>query len=265
MRLIELPFAYTYLSRLKNYRGLVGYITREWIPLIVTLQIFYSAKWWLSSIMFMGFLSVYECGYLVNDLARTAEERGGNRVDRLQINVVPFWFSHMFVFAAVVGILFLLRGRLFAMSFAGLGMLVLGILLFHSSRWTRSVPFLRIFTFAVLAVYKFAPVVIPQVPFADGQSLLMAVFLCYGFARVIVYGLRKFGDSGSQTTVERFFGLFECIALMTFGPILFASRWESPRAQAVTLIWGLYCAVAASLLGLHLLRMKFLKQAEQLF
>ena len=206
MRLIELPFAYTYLSRLKNYRGLVGYITREWIPLIVTLQIFYSAKWWLSSIMFMGFLSVYECGYLVNDLARTAEERGGNRVDRLQINVVPFWFSHMFVFAGRSRHTFFASRAFICDEFCGARYAGVRHSTISQQPLDSQCPFSAYFYVrGPSGLHKFAPVVIPQVPFADGQSLLMAVFLCYGFARVIVYGLRKFGDSGSQTTVERFF------------------------------------------------------------
>src|ERR1700693_4858809 len=101
MRLIELPFAYTYLSRFRNYRGLVSYLAHEWFPLIITLQVIYSAKWWLSGLMFMGFLSLYECGYLLNDLAETAHEPGGNRIEGLRIDAASFWLSHLVVFASV--------------------------------------------------------------------------------------------------------------------------------------------------------------------
>ncbi len=265
MRLIELPFAYIFRTRLKNYRSLIGYVAREWVPLIITLQVAYSAQWWLCSAMFIGFLSLYECGYLVNDLLDLGDEPGGNRIERLQIRLLPFWFSHLFVFASVTGMLFLIRGARFGLNFAGLGAMVFGVLLIHSVRSVRSVPFLRIFTFTILAVYKFAPVVVPQVPLADGQTLLMAVFLCYGFPRAMFYAIRKLGNSESRTAVERSFVFFECAALIVFGPILVTVRWETPRETAISLIWVLYCATAALFLGLNLLRLRFSKHAEQPF
>jgi hypothetical protein len=265
VRLIELPFGYTYLSRLKNYRALVGYLTREWIPLIVTLQVAYSAEWWVSIVMFLGFLSLYECGYLVNDIADSSNELGGNRIKGLRINGLLFWLSHLFVFVFAAGLLWLIRGQRFAANFAGLGVLVCGVLMLHTSLSTRRFRFLRISTFTVLAVYKFAPIVLPQVSFAGGQSLLMAVFLCYGFPRVIVYGLRKFGDAEARRTVEEFFRWFEFAGLVCFGPILATARLETREAMAVTLIFALYCIISGLFMGLHLVRVKFSRQREQAF
>lgn len=270
MRLTELPFAYTYLSRLGNYRAVAGYVAHEWFPLIITLWIAYSVPLWITAVMFFGFLSIYELGYLVNDLSESACEPGGNRIEDLRIkdlriNVLLFSFCHIFAFMLVAGLLFWFKGPGFAMRYSGLGVLVFGILLLHSSRLTRRIRFLRIFTFTVLAVYKFAPIVLPQVSWPDGQLLLMAVFLCYGFPRVIVYTVRKFGEPEAQATMQESFRGFQLAGLIAFAPILITVRLETRDAIAFTLIFALYFVICVSSFGLHLVRVKSLKQAAQAF
>jgi len=264
MQLIDFPFAYTYLTRLKNYRAVCTVAMYEWTPLAIVLKLIYDVDVGFIALMLAGWLALYECGYVINDQSDSSREMGGDRLQGFRINTRRFWISHALVFTTSLGTIWILYGEKTTAVFASVCAIVFCVFLFHTSQWVRRVRFLRIATFSTLAMYKFAPLILPSVPVFDSQLILMATFLCYGFPRVVVYALRKFGHSDNSVAAERSGPLLGWASTIAFGPLLLAQRWDTSYARAVALIWLCYGITATSFLISRQVRSSILKQAQTL-
>ncbi|HEY1804606.1 MAG TPA: hypothetical protein VGG45_08995 [Terracidiphilus sp.] len=105
---------------------------------------------------------------------------------------------------------------------------------------------MRIFTFALLYIYKFAPVVFPQVPRGDAQWILTSIFLCWGLWRFVFYVLVKFG--GPETTHGQDFDplrLLHPVSLVVCAPLILAGGLETPSSKASILLLLIYATIAA--------------------
>lgn len=257
MQLASFPFGYMFVVRLRTRFRIISFFLTEWLPLAVALKVAYGVSFWFTVLMLAGNFSLYECGHFFNDLADSANDTNGDHLQGRRIGVAGFVISHAALFLAVVATVFLVKGPRFALTFAVLSILVLLAFLWHTTRRPRSFRFLRIFTFALLYLYKFAPVVVPQVPLTDALWVLCALFFCWGLWRVLFYTLVKFG--GSLTSRGDDFDPFRLLHLTSLAICapLFLSGWMStPRETASTMIWLIYAAIAGLRTGVQLTHWK---------
>jgi len=243
---INLPLVYTYVTRVGDRRGLITHLAHGWIPLIVVLNIVYFSHVWLTLIMLIGLQSLYECGYLINDTADSAVEPGGNRLNDRRIDLAKFWSLRLLVFMVVAVVLLMERGIRFAVEFAVPSVLVFAVLWWHTTRRPRRFRYLRIWTFAILAIYKFSPAVLPQIPLADAQLLLLALFLCSGVERIVFYTLEKFGEAVDDVggRADRELVKLADITLIIFAPLLISTHWSIAYRKASCILWLWYASIA---------------------
>jgi len=233
------------IVRLRTPARVASFVLTEWVPVALVLTVVYSSQLWVTFLMLVGNFALYECGYLVNDLADSVSEPNGDHLEGRQVNLAVFWTSHLSFFAIVIAVLYFARGGKFALTYGTLAVLVLMGFLWHTSRRPRSLRFLRIFTFAILYLYKFSPVVVPQVPLKDAQWLLVAIFLCWGLWRFVFYILGKLG--GPETCHGQDFDplrLLHPMSLFLCAPLLLAGGFGSLSSRASTLLWIIYAGVA---------------------
>jgi 4-hydroxybenzoate polyprenyltransferase len=69
MWLANLPFGYMYVVRLRTPVRAISLVLLEWVPVALALKLVYSASLWITASMLAGNFALYECGYLINDLA----------------------------------------------------------------------------------------------------------------------------------------------------------------------------------------------------
>lgn len=246
MWLANLPFGYMYIVRLRTPSRAASLILAEWVPVTIALTLVYSAPLWLIAVMLAVNFAVYESGYFINDIADSAAEPNGDHLEGRRINTAVFFGSRIAMFLIAVAILIFAKGPRFALTYATLSILVLAGFIWHTSRRPKRLRFLRIFTFTLLYLYKFAPIVIPLVPLSDATWILTSLFLCWGLWRVIFYILGKFG--GSNTSRGQDFDpirLLHPMSLLICGPLLLANGFHSPFAKASCLIWLSYTMLAA--------------------
>jgi hypothetical protein len=151
-----LPFFYTYYTRLGNIRALIAYLAWD-------LFLPYSAIYYYSGfrslfqvfLMFIGFISLYECGYYYNDTRSTRYEIGGDRLNNVSIKPVPFVSSRMITFLMVL-ILLLLDNTVNVLSYFMMTIFIVILLFVHSSQMVHKISLARLFTFTGLAFYRSA-------------------------------------------------------------------------------------------------------------
>lgn len=253
MQLASLPFGYMIVVRLRTRFRVVSFFLTEWIPLALALKIAYGASFWFTLLMLAGNFTAYECGHFFNDLADSAKDINGDHLEGRGIGVVGFVLSHLIVFLTVVAGVCFVKGFRFALTYAALSVLVLLAFLWHTTRWPRSFRFLRLFSFACLYLYKFAPVVVPLVPLTDALWILAGLFFCWGLWRVLFYTLVKFG--GPLTAIGGDFDplrLLHLTSLVVCAPLLLSGWFKTPRNAATTVLWLAYAGLAILRTGIQL-------------
>lgn len=253
MQLASLPFGYMFVVRLRTRFRIVSFFLTEWLPLALALTVAYGASFWFTILMLAGNFSLYECGHFFNDLADSSSDPNGDHLEGRQIGVAGFVISHVLLFLGIVAATFFLKGFQFGLTYAILAVLLLLVFFWHTTRRPRSFLFLRIFTFACLYLYKFAPIVVPQIPLADALWILSSLFLCWGLWRVLFYTLVKFGkiltSSGGDFDPFR---LLHLTSLVICAPLLLSGWMSTPRTTASTVIWLTYAAIAVLRTSLQL-------------
>lgn len=217
-----IPLLYTWHTRIDGIPGLVGFVTWEFLVPFFSLLLLVPVNPAAFTLLFVGFMTLYECGYLVNDSADSRNESGGNRLAGLSIRKSEFYIIRLSLFLLVVIAAFSILGANEVFLFIGSVLFITSLLLLHSSTLLYRRKLTRLFSFTGLACYKYAPYVLPFAGIAEGSKILMALFLCYGFPRVLIYGFRKFGGgvshaiTGCQMTLQG-------AAIMVFLPLLVAA------------------------------------------
>jgi hypothetical protein len=249
---LYIPLWYTYRTRFRSVGGAVRFLLLNPTPITVVLYVVYKVEVWVTIVTTVGVLAGYECGYLLNDQTDSCREPGGDRLGAIRLRTGFFCLFRVGLICVSAGVFSLLTGVEETLLFATLTSLLIGVLWVHSSAWIRKTAFLRIMTFAFLAFYKFGPICIPVIGWRAAKPLLVAIFLSYGFSRVVVYGLRKYGTLEHKLLADRSHDLLHGVCLLVFAPVLlsdprgvFSGRWSSSD-----LIWILYFGAWLMIQGL---------------
>ena len=250
-----IPLGYLYRSRLRGYRGVLGFTALEIVPLGCVLLLVYHIPWILLALMFAGYLSCYECGQFWNDSAESASEIGGDRLQDADLNFPMFVLIRALLLAAVSSVIYRAQGATGATLFAGANICLFLVLVIHTSRRVRAISFLRLVTFSALACYKYAPVLISVLPWTAARQLLLATFACYGFPRVLIYAVRKYGNSSVSAMADRSQALLQLCTCVVF-VVLFvnATDFLAWRNSGVLVLWLVYTGVSCCSLLLRFLR-----------
>lgn len=236
------PLIYTYHTRLKTYRGLLDFAVRDVLIVIAVASAAFDTSWLLMLVAYVGHLALYECGYLINDSSESAKEPGGGRLKET-VEQRRFWMLRLAVLGVAAAMLWLGAGAAVMAQYVGWSFAVLGLLLVHTR--LSDYEYWRIFSFAWLALFKYAPVVVPLIGWSNAQPVLIAVFLCYGMPRVLIYTLRKFGSQSVQATIESRGSTFQVLTLLLLAPFL----WQTPAGEVthlgavLQLTWSFYATV----------------------
>lgn len=236
-----LPFAYTVATRLGGVRGVLNHLTRDVaIPLIPAIALF-GQNGLLAVVLWLGFAALYEVGYLMNDEAPSASESGG---DRLRGEAVPWGLAvtvRLVVWASAVWWTISASGWWVGMTYVVVSALVVGTLLVHTFLASNT-PTVRFFSFALLALFKYAPFLVPLIGWEHAMPYLGSIFLMYGFPRSVHYVMRKMLPPEKTDEVDRFqvlsHGLGLIPASVIVAPDLLALPVQGWTAPA--LLWVLY-------------------------
>ena len=142
------------------------------------------------------------------------------------------------------------------MSSTLLNIALLLILLLHSSNLVRRCFPGRLVTFSALAIYKYAPVLIPGLPAENAVAALAAIFVFYGFGRILTYSLRKFGSAAVSEVPHVQLKIQLGILLIVSPLVLFPwhiSQGATLRCE-VQALWSYFTAVAALMVCTSFLR-----------
>jgi|GEM_PF-6447429 hypothetical protein len=245
MSAIDLPFGYIFIVRLRTRLRIASFFLAEWIPIVFALTLAYSSNWVLTVMMLAGNSCIYECGYLVNDLADSAAEPNGDHLEGRRVNYGIFLSSHTALFGSVMALLLWKRGIYFIALYAILSLSVLLLFVWHTTRWPKQIRFLRIFTFTTLYLYKFSPIVVPQVPLPDAAWILTSLFFCWGLWRMVFYVLMKFGSSTSSGKNEFDTNrILHPLSLIACAPMFLVGMSQSPAHKAGGIVWVVYALIA---------------------
>lgn len=248
-RWLLLPLAYTTLTRLTNIRGVLDHLTRDVaIPLITAIVVF-GVDGRVALLLWLGFAVLYEVGYLVNDSAATAMELGGDRLAGMRVPLVPAVLLRLVVFAAIVTLVVTTEGWWVGATYLVVSLGVFAVLVLHTLVFTRS-PAIRLFSFAVLSLTKYAPFLVPLIGWIHALPFIGSIFLMYGIPRTVHYVVRKVAVTPSPDEVRRFqlmaHGLGLLPGFIVVAPDLVAlpgAGWTAPA-----LLWVLYSVAWAAAL-----------------
>lgn len=253
MSLVDFPFGYMYVVRLRTPIRALSLMLTEWVPIMLVLTWVYHANILITVLMVIGNFTLYECGYYVNDLADSSLEPNGDHLEGRLINPPVFYSTRIALFLCITAILLHTYGLVFALKFSILSFFVLLGFLWHTSRRPRRFRFLRIFTFAFLCLYKFAPVIVPWTESHDAAWILMVIFFCWQLWRVISYTLIKFGrdDIGSHGDYDPL-RLLHLASLFVCAFLLLGGGYSNTCFKTSILIWSYYATVAVFRSGFQL-------------
>ncbi|HFE39420.1 MAG TPA: hypothetical protein ENK06_13580, partial [Gammaproteobacteria bacterium] len=216
---------------------MVGFVTWEFLVPFFSLLLLIPVDPVAFTLLFVGFMSLYECGYLVNDSAASCNESGGNRLGGLSIRKIEFCIIRLSLFLLIVISAISILGLNEVFLFIGSVLFTTSLLLLHSSPLLYRRKLMRMFSFTGLASYKYAPYILPFAGVVEGSKILMALFLCYGFPRVLIYGFRKFGGGESRAITAHQMTL-QGAAIMAFFPLLVAaSSDQTISSNAFFQVW----------------------------
>lgn len=250
-RWLIVPLAYTVLTRLRNRGAILDHLTRDVvIPLVPVIGVF-GQDGVTALLLWLGFAALYEVGYLVNDEAPTSSEDGGDRLGGDSVSWGPAVMLRLLVWVAVAWWTISSAGWWVGMTYVVVSTLAVGLLLLHTFLSTHT-PTIRFFSFSLLALFKYAPFLVPLIGWESAVPYLGSIFLMYGFPRSVHYALRKMSLTGSADEIRRFqllsHGLGLIPAFVVVVPDLFLIHQRGWTAPA--LLWVLYvCAWVAALVA----------------
>ncbi len=226
---LNVPLLYTYKTRMNNYRGLLGYLSLDLVPLLLVVGITSLQDVSNILLLFLLWLTLYEIGYLFNDLK---DRHRAGELDRTPGPVSGNWYlpaiPRLVLAAVIVWGVALRMGWTKAVMAVGLNLFVLALLFCHSSDFVRRHFPGRLITFLALALFKYSPALVPVTGAIKGASALLMIFLFYGMARVLNYTLRKFGNENvglsprAQTKMQ--LGILTIFSPLAFFPYASADR-----------------------------------------
>jgi hypothetical protein len=183
-----IPFTYFYYSRIKGLRDLVFHGYYEWLPNILIL-IFIAKQSILEAgqsfiMAYLAFISIYEIGYLANDVysvlyEKDPRQRAGNYIFT-KLDIATFITVRVLLFIGITFYIGQINNPVWWIAYA---ILALNFLLHNIIKDKQ----LKIFTFINLAVFRFfAPVFIFIQPY-DSSVLILSVLINYVFYRTLTY------------------------------------------------------------------------------
>lgn len=253
--MLNIPIAYTFKTRIGNYRALLGYFVFEVVPLLLAAELSGGDPVGIV-LLYILWLDVYEIGYVFNDLKDQNTEGELNRTGSARGS----WFLAILsrlLFATVISIAVAHHlGWRTALSSSLLNGVLLVILLLHSSNLVRRCFPGRLLTFSALALYKYAPVLIPGLPVESAVTALAAIFVFYGLARILNYTLRKFGRADVSEVPHAQLKI-QLGVLLIVSPLVLLP-WHTSQGgilrREVQALWSYFTAVAALFLCASFLR-----------
>lgn len=260
---IDFPFFYTYQTRIKNYRGLLGYLALEVAPLVLVAGIYSERNIINVIILYLFYLNIYEIGYLFNDFKDRATS---GELNRIGSNTGTWWrpavFRLLLALALIPAVAARLGWRVADMAL-GLNVLLLFLLFLHSSSFARRHFPGRILTFSALSIYKYATVLIPVLGFADASFVLLTIFLFYGLPRIMVYMLRKFGQD-SDALLRNAQLKIQLGMSIIFLPVVFMFSEKMNRVIALQTraLWAYFGVIAVASLLAWFVRQKIIQPAR---
>jgi hypothetical protein len=239
---VSLPFCYTALTRIQTIAGSLGYLLQEILPLVVASFALKRDLLPKLAILYVLWITLYECGYLWNDRRDRQLKHERNRLSGVTISFWIFGASHVCVVCALLGVLSLVFGWSQA-AYAGLiSLALLALLILHSSAHLRKYPYARLTTFSALAFYKYAPVLLPLLGYRLGSLALICMFFFYGLARLCVYALRKYGHP--LESPEHVVQAKIQTGLLIFAIPLLVAEAAHPQSSKIPLVLSLWVTYA---------------------
>jgi uncharacterized membrane protein len=252
---LNLPFLYTYSTRIKTFRALLAYLALEVLPLVLAAGVTSTRNVINILLLYILWLALYEIGYLFNDLKDKNAVGEFDRIKSASGNWYIATLPRLLLAVGLVPVVVIRLGLHSTIVSLVANMLLLLTLLIHSSEFVRLHFPGRVVTFSALALYKYAPILIPVLGVARGASALVAIFFFYGFARILAYVLRKF--SGEKVISARNPRLtIQLGALAVFSPLVLIAEGtqnEIVRGE-VPKLWLYFSAVALISYGASLIR-----------
>lgn len=241
-----IPLLYTYFSRLKTVTGGAAFLSVDAVMLVLVLSVGYGENPVVVVLMEVGFWSLYEIGYLINDLADAGEDRRIPASVSARLRMPPFCAWRISIFLLIVALCSIFEGRSFGLSYGAVSALVLALLIFHSSGTVRERRFGSVLTFTVLATYKYLPVMVPVVGWHEGMRLAATLFFSLGLSRVTAYTLRKYGPPDIAKDGSRYELIVQIACLTAFTPvILLAFYGDRPDHVSGPIVAWTYSGIIA--------------------
>lgn len=252
---LNLPFIYTYSTRIKTCRGLVAFVALEVLPLILVTGLTSLRNVINILLLFTLWLDLYEIGYLFNDLQ---DKTAAGELDRIQAtsgNWRTATISRLLLALGLVAAVAIKLGWHSTIIALFANALLLATLLAHSSKFVRRHFPLRIVTFSFLALYRYAPILIPALGVRRAEPALITIFLFYGIARILAYVLRKFGGEKTASLANPQLSV-QLGVLAMFAPMILiaAENHDQILSGEVLMLWLYFLAVALIFYSISFIR-----------
>lgn len=223
-----IPFTYNFSTRLRVKDQSVANVIRvalfEWTPVVLLIALFCSrvpSMLLRSALVYLAFISLYEIGYMVNDLVIAPRERSGRRRGPQGAGsawLVAWCATRLMTFALLTYVLVGQQEHARTQWFAYFATLAV-VYIAHNVLHDRQ---LRMGTFICLTWYRFMAPLFFVLPEAYLGWVSFASVVCYSAYRLMVYQR----DKG----------------------LLAISASELPRLRIVFSIWGVCLAAPMAVL-----------------
>jgi hypothetical protein len=233
-----LPLGYLWHSRIRGMRAAVGYICHDFIPVALTLWMLHRKDIFYICLAYAGFISLYEIGYLINDLAPSSTESGG---ERFSAGAPSFlWFVAFRLLFAIACAWCLARhiNWLVACEYLLVSLIVLLLLLLHTHLGLCRPKWLRIASFCALATYRYATWTLPFTDMPVLSLILIGSFLIYGLPRVVEYSARKLQNADTRDAGRTEQGVQLFMLGLTFPLVALL------QSNVLWILWTSHCGVA---------------------
>lgn len=187
---VLIPFYYTVYTRLKDTMNRVSYITTFFIPVLFVIYYFDRNSAPMAVILsFVALFSIYEIGYLKNDIVTTKFEKNPTlRLDKESYSILDENLKRVVLLKYIIALV-----SLVAIWLMGYQVLILGAFLLLIDVTYRIHNKVRgrtaLITFMVLSVLRYSAV--PVLFVSELFSVLMIFTVTIGILRFIEKGSRK--------------------------------------------------------------------------
>lgn len=247
VNVLDVPLLYTYFTRLRGVRGLLVYAAYEMVPCALAVSVVGAAAAASAICLFIGFVAIYEIGYLFNDARVQPAEVDGRRLSNPTYRATPGMFvgSRMIVAAVMAAIAHTLYPSTDIGSYALLLTATSAILILHSTAIVVERGFRRIGTFAALAFGKYAVYLLPVLGYRNSLLPLLSIFALYGFPRTVMYTIRKYGRESANGAVADCQVQVQILCLIFTGPAILPLLGVSktPAESVALVLWLAYAGI----------------------